>query len=176
MKAIIGLGNVGEKYEETRHNVGFMVVDILSSKVSKENWSVNKRFQSLLISNMSSVVFIKPQTMMNNSGDAVKKIVDFYKVWPDDLWIIHDDLDIRLGEYKIQKGKGPREHNGLLSVYEKLGVSDFWHVRMGVDNRDPDNRVLGEDYVLQQFSEAEIETFNLVIDKMVTELVEKLRE
>jgi PTH1 family peptidyl-tRNA hydrolase len=154
MKLIIGIGNPGEKYKNNRHNVGFMTIDKLPQK--------------------SKIKIFKSQNFMNNSGEFVKKLVDQYKLDLSNLWVIHDDLDLRLGSYKIQFGKGPKEHKGLLSIYEKLGTKGFWHVRIGADNRgeDPTSRKAsrGEDYVLEDFTEEE----RKVIDKVIHEVCKKL--
>src|SRR3989337_3431425 len=177
MKLIIGLGNPGEKYENTRHSVGYMVVDALLEKlqnsITPSNFKLNKKFKSLVVSYQSSVVLAKPTTFMNSSGIAVRKLVNHFKINMADVWIIHDDLDLSLGSYKIQKGKGPREHNGLLSIYEKLGTKNFWHVRIGVDNRptNKEQRTRGEEYVLQNFTDEEKSTIDVVVGNVVKDLI-----
>lgn len=153
MKLVIGLGNPGEKYKGNRHNVGYKVIDELTrSRLHKD------------------VIVKKTNVFMNQSGEFVKKLVDQHKANPSDLWVIHDDLDIPLGSYKIQKGKGPRLHNGVNSIEDKLGSDDFWRVRVGVDNRDLGDRASGEDYVLQDFTEGE----RGILDKVVFEICRKL--
>ena len=113
---------------------------------------------------------------MNDSGVAVKKIVDSYKIDPQNIYIIHDDLDISLGEYKIQIAKGPKVHNGINSVEEELGTKNFGRIRIGIENRDPENRTKGEEYVLQNFTEEEKRILKWVIQKIVhEELFENLR-
>ena len=115
---------------------------------------------------------------MNQSGQAISKVLDFYKVGFDNLTVVHDDLDIRLGEFKIQKGKGPKVHNGVSSVEEAIGTSDFVRVRIGVDNRPLENRMPGKNYVLQDFSPEELEVITgQVFPQVVEELkrMEKLR-
>jgi PTH1 family peptidyl-tRNA hydrolase len=174
MKLIIGIGNPGEKYKDNRHNVGFMVLDALVRQMANGQWSMVKKFQSLIINHESSIIFVKPQTMMNLSGKAVKKLITHYSLPTPNLWVIHDDLDLQIGNYKIQKGKGPREHKGLLSIYEALRTKDFWHVRVGVDNRNPDNRIEGEEYVLQDFTDKELAVVEQVIAKIVKDLVNRL--
>lgn len=154
MYAIVGLGNVGDKYKFTRHNAGFMFVDMLPKS--------------------SQYTLLKPDTMMNSSGVAVKKLINYYKMNLDDLYIAHDDLDLRLGEYKIQKGRGPKVHNGVNSVEERLGTEEFWRVRIGVDNRDPENRIKGEDYVLQNFSNEEMQIIKETIKNACSELLGKI--
>jgi PTH1 family peptidyl-tRNA hydrolase len=142
MKLIIGLGNPGRKYEKTRHNAGFMVLDALASKMVNGQWSMVNKFQSLIINHQSLAILAKPQTFMNESGKAVAALATFYlprwqagKLPATSIYVIHDDLDIALGKYKIQKGKGPREHNGIISIDKALGTRDYWHVRVGIENR-----------------------------------------
>lgn len=185
MKLIIGLGNPGEKYKNTRHNVGFMAIDALDEALARyysrpRNWTVRKdKYEETLYIDHGKEKFlrlVKPLTFMNKSGEAIKELYDFYKIIPDDLFVVHDDLDIKLGEYKIQKGKGPKLHYGISSIEEKLETSDFWRVRVGVDNRDPENRIPGEQYVLQDFSQMEQEKIREVIDRAVNDLLIILKD
>ncbi|HUC95200.1 MAG TPA: aminoacyl-tRNA hydrolase [Candidatus Saccharimonadales bacterium] len=152
MKLIIGLGNPGERYKNTRHNAGFLVAD----ELQKMKLPVG-------------VVVRKSDTFMNDSGSFVKKIVDKYKPDLSDLYIIHDDLDIPLGSYKIQFGVGPKVHNGVNSVEIELGAKDFWRIRVGVDSRNPNDRTSGEEYVLQDFSEEEKKILDGIIEKICKE-------
>lgn len=201
MKLVIGLGNPGKRYEKTRHNVGFMVADALASKmVNGQKWSMVNKFQSLIINHQSSTIFAKPQTMMNDSGKAVVVLATFYKLPDTDIYVIHDDLDIALGEYKIQKGKGPRDHNGLSSIDKALGTREYWHVRIGIENRfrqirNPKfeipskarifgvnkfklfnfpnfkrRRIPGEKFVLQSFTKDELEIVDQISVKVAQEL------
>lgn len=170
MRLIVGLGNVGEKYEKTRHNVGFIVIDELAKDIANSHWSNVERFKSLMIDNRDYVILSKPQTMMNSSGEAVSSIKNYYKIDENKIYVIHDDLDIKLGEYKIQKGKGPKEHKGLISIDEQLGSKDYWHVRVGVDNRSGEERIPGEDFVLMNFTDSDITILDGVIGKVVGEL------
>jgi peptidyl-tRNA hydrolase, PTH1 family len=155
MKLIIGLGNPGEKYKNNRHNIGHMVIDSLEKLPS-------------------GVVAKKTSVYMNDSGEEVKKLLNFYKVKPHDLYIIHDDLDIPLGGFKIQKGKGPKVHNGINSIEQELDTPEFWRVRVGVDNRDPENRTKGDQYVLSDFTDEEKHALIEVIKKIAEELVPQL--
>ncbi|OGH08326.1 MAG: aminoacyl-tRNA hydrolase [Candidatus Levybacteria bacterium RBG_16_35_6] len=174
MKLIIGLGNPGPKYHSNRHNVGFLVIDELAKGFTKKTSNINFEFQKKLQSNIlvtSDFILAKPQTYMNSSGIAVSKIINQYKIDISNLWVIHDDLDMRLGEYKIQKGKGPKIHNGILSIEEKLGNKNFWRVRIGVDNRQKIFRIPGEKYVLQNFNEDEKKLVNETVERMVEVLI-----
>jgi len=151
MKLIVGLGNPGERYVKNRHNVGHMVTDSLLSKNLPRNISVKKT-----------------SVFMNESGSEVKKLLG--SLDPNNLYIIHDDLDIPLGAYKIQKGKGPKLHNGILSIERELGSDDFWRVRIGVDNRLSGDRITGEEYVLEDFTQEERQ----VLDKVIVKICKKL--
>jgi peptidyl-tRNA hydrolase len=172
---IVGLGNIGEKYKSTRHNVGFEVADSLLTKVDgNAEWKEEKKFKALVYRPKANGLLIaKPTTFMNSSGEAVAALSTFYKIKPVDLYVVHDDLDIKLGSYKIQLGVGPKVHGGLNSIYEKLGTKDFWHVRVGVDNRNPENRINGDDYVMGKFEEGEKEIRDKVIESVVKDIIEK---
>lgn len=163
-KLIVGLGNPGSKYINNRHNVGHFVADEL-----------------LALPRTKGLVIKKSDRFMNDSGTFVKKqMAKYASVQISDMYIIHDDLDIPLGVFKIQFGKGPKVHNGLNDIYEKLGTNEFWHVRVGVDNRDPENkqslanfvgRAKGKDYVLEDFTEGEQAVLNRVSKEICNQLV-----
>jgi PTH1 family peptidyl-tRNA hydrolase len=146
MKLIIGLGNPGSEYCNNRHNVGHIVADALLAKPRKD------------------LVIKKTDCFMNESGICVKRLLTHYSLLPNALYIIHDDLDIKLGEYKIQFGKGPKVHHGLESIDQALGTSEYWRVRVGVDNRPPAHKATeGADYVLADFTKEEQEVLQNVI-------------
>ena len=169
MKLIVGLGNPGEEYKKTRHNVGFMFVDRLAGK---ESFSFDKKREAEVLG-VRNFILVKPQTFMNDSGRAVRKIVDFYKLGIEDVVVVHDDLDIAFGEYKIQKEKGPKIHNGVVSVEQCLGRTDFFRVRIGIDNRQPGvNYGTGADYVLSSLSKQEIRELEILFGEIEKELAE----
>ncbi len=157
MKLVVGLGNPGKKYRNNRHNVGYMVIEKLLEKGFSKN-----------------LVVKKTGVFMNESGKYVKNLIDRFKLDTPNLWVIHDDLDIALGNYKIQKGKGPKDHKGILSIEEKLGTNDFWRVRVGVENRSPEKRISGESYVLQNFSEEELDILHSVINNIIEGIHDRL--
>jgi PTH1 family peptidyl-tRNA hydrolase len=173
MKLIVGLGNPGAKYVDTRHNAGYLLAEALATIFNFQFSIFNKA--NALVAKGEDLIIAKPMTFMNKSGDAVSRLVNFYKVQMDDLYVVHDDLDILLGEHKIQKGVGPKEHNGVKSIEDKLGRADFWRVRVGVDNRDGDRSVSGEDYVLQSFSEDEQGLVDSVVVDISDELLRKFK-
>ena len=167
MKLIVGLGNPGDEYVNTRHNVGFMLVD----RMAKSSWKQSKNGLLTYSWLRSDVELVKPQTFMNKSGEAVGLVVKKHKMDLDDVCIVHDDLDIKFGEFKIQKGKGPKIHKGIISVEKVLKGEDFWRVRIGTDNRQGEMKnIPGDKYVLSKFSGSEIgrldEMFSLIISKM----------
>ena len=169
MKIFVGLGNPGEKYAANRHNTGFMLVDALAQKYEVGSWE--SKFEAL-IAKADGLLLVKPQPFMNKSGEVVSQIMNFYKLTTADLWVCHDDLDIRLGEYKIVNGVGPKVHNGLNSVERLLSKTDFWRVRIGIDNRPAgEARTPGEEYVLADFLPEEKKLVEPVIEKAVEELM-----
>ena len=173
MKLIVGLGNIGDEYKDTRHNAGFMVLDeLLINLTKKAKFSHDKKME-VDVAKEKNLILIKPTTFMNNSGRAVRKVMDFYKLTIEDLIVIHDDLDIKLGEYKIQKAVGPKVHNGINSVEQGVGGKDFFRVRVGVDSRSETPFAgSGADYVLARMSSKEKELLKEVVNKIVYDLKE----
>lgn len=170
MRLIVGLGNPEDKYKDTRHNAGFMLIDALA-KSRNLFWEKSEKLKSFVCRDIAkNELLAKPTTFMNASGDALKALTDFYQVDVDKLWVAHDDLDLRLGECKIQKAKGPKEHNGIVSVEEKLGSAEFWRIRIGVDTREGERDMPGEKYVLQKFSEDELKKIKATIEQIINGL------
>lgn len=132
---IIGLGNPGASYEKTRHNAGFRALDSLAAKYEGGKWSLKQKFLAGVCEGRIGelpVLFVKPQTFMNRSGEAVKKLVDFYKVDPAfQVLILSDDCDLPLGEVRLRASGGPGTHNGLRSVVEEIGEG-FPRIRIGL--------------------------------------------
>lgn len=160
MKIVIGLGNPGEEYRNNRHNVGFWFVD----KLKEEDLEEVKIFKT-------------EGVYMNDSGKFVAERVNFFKILPENLFIVHDDLDIQFGEFKINFGKGPQIHNGLSSIENSLGTDQFWRVRIGIDGRERDGSKLGDsghDYVLDDFSKEEMDKLNQLYPEILKRLKENL--
>ena len=193
MRLVIGLGNPGEKYKSTRHNTGWFVLDQLvkqtqNSKLKTQNHNSKLKSNKKMYAETTEikvrnqrVILAKPQTFMNNSGKAVNLLATSYTLQATSLIVVHDDLDISLGKYKIQFGKGPREHGGVESVERALGTKDFWRVRVGIENRNTrtrehentrTKRISGERYVLQEFSKDE----KKIIDKVILEVIEEIKK
>ena len=145
MIIIVGLGNPGKKYEKTRHNVGFRVIDELTKIKTRK------------------FIIAKPQTFMNNSGKAVKALVSFYKIKPENLWIVHDDIDLPIGKIKTAKGRGSAGHKGVQSIINELRTKDFNRIRIGICPKTGKPKSV-EKFVLQNFTIGE--------EKFIKEVVE----
>jgi len=178
MKIVIGLGNPGEKYTGTRHNIGFYFVDKIRNNFNFPEFSFNKKFnaetssQKFEIRNSKfEILLIKPQTFMNLSGDSIKAILDFYKLTPEDILVIQDDLDIPLGEYKIATDSRSAGHNGVQDIIEKIGTQTFTRLRIGVGKSDT---IPAESYVLQKFSDEELEKIKSLEEKVLEEIKKAL--
>jgi len=170
MKLIVGLGNPGKDYAATRHNAGWLALDALAEHFQlNSGFQTKSTFHAAILKPTPVLLLAKPQTFMNNSGRSVAYVYKRRSLKPEDVFVVHDDLDIKLGDYKIQKGKGPRVHNGLLSIYNRLRTKNFWHVRVGVNNRSQGSKIAGEDYVLQKFSDEELKILDGVISRIVRE-------
>jgi PTH1 family peptidyl-tRNA hydrolase len=161
---IIGLGNPGKKYETTRHNVGFRVVDELARRW---NISVDKSERKALTGDGMirelRVLLVKPQTYMNLSGESVRALVDFYKIPVENLIVVSDDLDLPLGTLRLRQSGSAGGQNGLKNIIQHLGTLEFSRVRVGIDR--PPGRMKAADYVLQPFSGDDAITAQIVIDR-----------
>lgn len=185
MKLIVGLGNPGEKYSESRHNVGFLFLDKLREKFLWQKgyditeWNKQKVFNSELcfLKQGSRVLAMlqKPLTYMNRSGDAVERVVKKFDIEniEEDLILVHDDLDLPLGKFKIQKGKSPLGHKGVRSIEEKLHTANFKRVRVGIENREGMG-IVGEDYVLMKFSKEEKEVLEEIIQESIAGILSEI--
>lgn len=169
MKLIVGLGNPGREYKNTRHNVGFMVLDNYLGKIS---WKTKMESYFYLTEvNGEQIMFIKPLTYMNLSGLSVSKIVNFYKIDMKDILVIHDDLDINVGLYKIKRNSSSGGHNGIKSIISELKSEEFGRLKIGISKSV---QIPVDKYVLGKFSSEEFEkinnnmnTFNKIIDAFI---------
>jgi PTH1 family peptidyl-tRNA hydrolase len=160
MKIIIGLGNPGKKYTHTRHNAGHLAIDMLAKTTTFGPWEEKKKLLATLAEghiNGEKVLLVKPSVFMNESGQTVRKILDFYKLTPADLTVFHDDLDITPGTIKMTSSSRAAGHNGVADIIEHLGTQDFKRYRIGIGRP---TEVLGtcqpsHDYVLNVFTPAE---------------------
>lgn len=172
MQYIIGLGNPGSEYEKNRHNIGFMVLDLLIDWLKiKGKFSYNKKFKAEVLKS-GDLVFIKPQDYMNNSGQVARAVINFYEkiINLDEVIVLYDDLDIAVGQYKFQLGKGPKVHNGLLDLNKHLGGENYWHARIGVDSRRGDRSIPGSNYVLSNFNNLELDLISEISSSLFKEI------
>lgn len=132
MKLIVGLGNPGGQYKDTRHNIGFMVVEKLAHELSDGVVWAEDTKKKVATAKAGEVLLVKPQTFMNSSGIAVKALVDFYKLAPSDVWVIHDDLDLPIGKIRIREQGGSAGHNGMESIMKHLGTDRLIRFRLGI--------------------------------------------
>ncbi|PUE67524.1 aminoacyl-tRNA hydrolase [Arcobacter lacus] len=158
MYLIVGLGNIGEKYQYTRHNVGFLVVDEMTKNLQTSNVN-NSNFQSTLLKSGYNL-FAKPTTYMNNSGVAVHSIKEYYKIDLENIIVIHDDLDLPFGTVKFKIGGGHGGHNGLKSLDSHIG-KDYIRVRIGIGK--PQNKDDVANFVLSDFSKEELNKLEDII-------------
>jgi peptidyl-tRNA hydrolase, PTH1 family len=180
---IIGLGNPGQSYNNTRHNIGFSFIDLIADSFSFPAFST--KFSSLVSSNIIGnykITIVKPQTFMNLSGQAVGKIMQFYKIPPEDLIVIHDDLDLDLARVKMKINGGPGGHNGIKSIDQHLG-KNYYRVRIGIGkpdiNYDTSNFVLSkftkdEKKIIEILFEDLLTNFELIMDKNMPDFMNKI--
>lgn len=153
MKLFVGLGNPEKKYFSTRHNIGFMCLDYLWPD---EVWSENKKFKALVLEKGGDL-YLKPLTYMNNSGEAVKAALDYYKLDPEsDLFVIHDELDLDFGRHRLSRDSSSAGHRGVESIITLLKTKNFPRLRLGVKTPDLRTLISPENFVLQKFSPAEM--------------------
>lgn len=152
----VGLGNIGQEFAATRHNIGFAIVDSFADKQSFEGWTNKKDLKcQLSMGNLGEtrVILCKPTTMMNFSGEAVQAVANFYKVEPSHIFVVHDELDIDFGQIRTRFGGGAAGHNGIKSVSQHLG-EDYGRIRVGIGPKAPE-QIDSADFVLARFDEYE---------------------
>ncbi|MCA0972714.1 aminoacyl-tRNA hydrolase [Halobacillus litoralis] len=166
MKCIVGLGNPGKKYDKTRHNIGFMVLDELAAQ---NHWSVSQtKFRGLYTTEHvdgEKILLLKPQTYMNLSGESVRAFMDYYDIEVDDLLVVYDDLDLPPGKIRLRKKGGHGGHNGIRNIIDQLGTKEFKRLRMGIGR--PAAPVTVVDYVLGEFPKSEQQDVTDSIDQAV---------
>ena len=182
MKIIVGLGNPGKKYENTRHNVGFMAIDSLAKNLGL-NWEESKKFQAE-IAKTGNTLLVKPLNFMNNSGQSVQAVLSYYKLLPkklgvfkvkdgdlsEILTVIHDDLDIALGKYKISLDSRSAGHKGVESIISHLKTKNFKRIRIGI-RTEMANKMPADRFVLEKFREEEIKIVDGLTNKIISEII-----
>ena len=182
MIIIIGLGNLGEKYKNTWHNIGFWAVDEFWRDHNFPAFSLDKEFKALVskkILGNETIVLAKPQTYMNLSGRSARALADFYKVNLKNLVVVHDDIDLLLGKMKMSVDSGSAGHKGVESVFQELGGQNFIRLRIGISPELKKTRK-AEDFVLRKFGKREMKTAKDIVKNasevlklLITEGVEK---
>jgi len=165
IKLIAGLGNPGRQYEKTRHNAGFLFLDKLLAEAGGA-WSVQPKFQGMLAeygAGSEKVILLKPETFMNLSGQSVGKVARYYKVLPEEMLVVHDELDLAAGIVRLKLDGGHAGHNGLRDIIAHLDSKSFYRLRIGI-GRPPGSKVVA-DYVLSAPSKAESQLLADAFDK-----------
>ena len=163
IKLVVGLGNPGAEYADNRHNAGFMVIDKLAAELRANYWKTEHGALTAHVKHAGEeLILAKPQSFMNASGGPVSKIASAYKIAPEEILVIHDELDIPNGDVRIKVGGGHGGHNGLRSIHEKLGSNAYVRVRVGIDH--PPGRKPVADYVLSAPRGEQLEAFEVAIN------------
>ena len=175
MKLIVGLGNPGKEYDNTRHNIGFKVLDDYLGHV---DWQKKSNSFYYKINKFSETIyFLKPMTFMNLSGIAVREFVNYYNINPQDILVIQDDLDQTYGKYKLKKNSSSGGHNGIKSIIKELGIDSFSRLKIGIDIAKKYNTI---DFVLGKLSSSELheyeknkDIYKEIIDSFIKNGIEK---
>jgi PTH1 family peptidyl-tRNA hydrolase len=172
MIIIVGLGNPGKKFEKTRHNLGFLIIENLKLKIENfSDWKYEKKFKAEIsrgkIGN-KKIILAKPQTFMNNSGKSVKLLTRSYNLEPKNLIVVHDDIDLPLGKIRIVKNRGSAGHKGVQSIIDELGTKNFVRFRIGIKPTTYNLRLTTiEKFVLQKFNKEEEKILKGVIERTI---------
>lgn len=170
MKLIAGLGNIGEKYTWTRHNVGFMVLDKLAI-MNDISFKENKKLQCYITKlrfGLDDILLIKPTTYMNLSGNAISAVMNYYKIEKDDLLVVYDDLSIELGKIRFRPSGSDGGHNGIKSIIKSMNSSEFARLKVGIGPQPP---IPAEEFVLQNFYKSQLDLLKPVLKQSVESIV-----
>jgi len=171
IKLVVGLGNPGQKYSKTRHNAGFLLLDELA-RIEGGEFSLQSRFLGSLaevVTSVGKVYLLKPNTFMNRSGQSVALVMKYFKILPEEILVVHDELDFSVGSMKLKFSGGHGGHNGLRDIIAALGDKDFLRLRIGIDR--PANAKLVADYVLSNFSKQDAEKFEGLIVRFASKFL-----
>lgn len=175
MKIIFGLGNPGSKYEQTRHNVGFLAIDYFLT--DKQTITCRSKFKAHICEYHQAgqkILFVKPETFMNLSGQAVSQLVQFYNIdYQADILVIHDEIDLPLGMIRSAFNSSAAGHNGVQNIIDELGSNQFHRIRIGVESRENKSIPPTESFVLQKFSDEELKKLKENLLPQVSQLIQK---
>lgn len=169
IRLVAGLGNPGGDYQRTRHNAGFWLIDELARKTGGSLRS-EKKFFGELARVAGDVWLVKPMTFMNRSGQAVAALASFYQIKPEEILVVHDELDLKPGEVKLKMGGGVAGHNGLKDIRARLGTADFWRLRIGIGH--PRDHVLSEQEVVDYVLHRPSAEHQLLIDAVIAKCLD----
>lgn len=173
MRLVIGLGNPGKEYENTRHNAGFMAVDYWREKMGWEDFKEEKKFFSLISEGKigrEKIILAKPITYMNDSGVAVRTLMNFYKIKPEKIIVLQDDKDVVIGKIKTQNNRGDAGHNGIKSLQKHIGTNNFTRIRIGIRSADEEKIEVISHFVLNNFNKEEKQILKNTFSKITAEL------
>jgi len=173
MILIVGLGNPGQKFQKTRHNVGFRVLDLFQKENNFPDFSLSKKFNSLIskeVLEQKKIILAKPQTFMNDSGKAVKRLISNIQYPVSNLWVVHDDIDLSLGEIKIVKNRGSAGHKGVQSIINEIGTKNFIRFRIGI------KKAQNSKFKTQKLDKFVLQNFTRDEEKIVNEIIKKTAE
>lgn len=188
MHLIVGLGNPGKQYENTRHNIGFMALEEIAGHFDFPKFQEKLKFFGLISEGIlegEKILFLKPQTCMNLSGKSIRAVLDFYKIPLSDMLIIHDDVDLKLGTYKITENSRSAGHRGVQNIIDTLGTQEFRRIRIGAgqvsenmemnstgtsSESQPNSSPQTDVFVLQKMRDEELKVLKEVFKKIVKEI------
>lgn len=175
MKLLVGLGNPTAQYENTRHNAGFIILDEIQKQLEFPAFEMNKKFEAEISEKNvagEKTILAKPQSFMNLSGEVTEKIAAFYKIPTTNIIVIHDDLDLDLGKYKVSNDSSAAGHNGVQNIFDKFGTQAISRIRIGIEGSEKklQRQMSGSDFVLQKFSDEELE----IVKKLAEEIMKSI--
>jgi peptidyl-tRNA hydrolase, PTH1 family len=175
MKLIVGLGNPGNEFNNTRHNIGFAALDFTREEFDLPKFKLDKKLKAEISKN-KNIILAKPQTFMNNSGEAVSLIKKYYKVKLSDIIILRDDVDIQVGKIKIKKGSTGAGHKGIQSIIKYLKSKNFWQIKIGIANEMIRTKIPTQKFVLQKFTKEDLKAAKDNPDKTISEINKIIKE
>ena len=174
MKLVVGLGNPGKEYENTRHNVGFRVLDALRSKLLMDDWKYEKKFEAEISEDKErGIVLMKPQAFMNLSGKVVRAYVQFYKIDTSEVVVIYDDVDLNFGDLRFRESGSSAGQKGMQDIMDLLGTKEIARLRIGIGHEN--KTIPTETFVLQKFTDEEEEALDGIFEQALAAIEDELQ-